>query len=391
MDSSVSRRPLPVTEQQSLANHIVVDSPRQTSRRLDAHTAADHRHPQNQMACVDPQWAQTHHLGNFMFSPSFDLYQTSPVHMTRADYGVEGANSFEYPAHTGPLNAHPDSSLATLGHGDGYKAGRQQHRGGQTGDSVSVSPKSIPTVMTINHTPKDSQGQASPWNHGPVSGLDGEGTPLHDHPAPLPAADEEQKPPAWSLLKTKAGKQRRRLPLACFACRQKKVRCSGEQPTCKHCHRWRISCVYKTRTRKATAARKGSKELQDSKHVESGTAEENPSDLLLSAKSTVASSSRRTSTSTKGTRQGKRSIEEAFGGDQEPQAEESPIHEIPREPPSVTPQHQRFDLKDSVSSEESDRALSTSIQGHLSGPSFDFMNGAPYSVLHQPDMSRRSR
>ncbi|OAA38569.1 zinc finger transcription factor 1 [Metarhizium rileyi] len=57
--------------------------------------------------------------------------------------------------------------------------------------------------------------------------------------------------PAWSELKTKAGKDRRRLPLACIACRRKKIRCSGEKPACKHCLRSRIPCVYKATTRKA--------------------------------------------------------------------------------------------------------------------------------------------
>lgn len=58
-------------------------------------------------------------------------------------------------------------------------------------------------------------------------------------------------PPPWSELKTKAGKERKRLPLACTACRRKKIRCSGEKPACKHCLRSRIPCVYKVTTKKA--------------------------------------------------------------------------------------------------------------------------------------------
>lgn len=64
-------------------------------------------------------------------------------------------------------------------------------------------------------------------------------------------ATEDDKVPAWSELKTKAGKERKRLPLACIACRRKKIRCSGEKPACKHCLRARIPCVYKVTTRKA--------------------------------------------------------------------------------------------------------------------------------------------
>lgn len=63
--------------------------------------------------------------------------------------------------------------------------------------------------------------------------------------------DKNDTTPAWAELKTKAGKERKRLPLACIACRRKKIRCSGEKPACKHCLRSRIPCVYKVTTRKA--------------------------------------------------------------------------------------------------------------------------------------------
>jgi hypothetical protein len=65
------------------------------------------------------------------------------------------------------------------------------------------------------------------------------------------AGANDNAPPPWSELKTKAGKERKRLPLACIACRRKKIRCSGEKPACKHCLRSRIPCVYKVTTRKA--------------------------------------------------------------------------------------------------------------------------------------------
>jgi hypothetical protein len=63
--------------------------------------------------------------------------------------------------------------------------------------------------------------------------------------------EDPDKPPLWSELRTKAGKERKRLPLACIACRRKKIRCSGEKPACKHCLRARIPCVYKVTARKA--------------------------------------------------------------------------------------------------------------------------------------------
>ena len=63
--------------------------------------------------------------------------------------------------------------------------------------------------------------------------------------------EDPENRPAWADQKTKAGKERKRLPLACIACRRKKIRCSGEKPACKHCTRSRMPCVYKTSTRKA--------------------------------------------------------------------------------------------------------------------------------------------
>lgn len=63
--------------------------------------------------------------------------------------------------------------------------------------------------------------------------------------------NNHENTPTWSELKTKAGKERKRLPLACIACRRKKIKCSGEKPACKHCLKARIPCVYKVTTRKA--------------------------------------------------------------------------------------------------------------------------------------------
>lgn len=77
---------------------------------------------------------------------------------------------------------------------------------------------------------------------------------LHDKEgSPRKASQDltQEHTPTWSELKTKAGKERKRLPLACIACRRKKIKCSGEKPACKHCLKARIPCVYKVTTRKA--------------------------------------------------------------------------------------------------------------------------------------------
>ncbi|PKS12662.1 hypothetical protein jhhlp_000870 [Lomentospora prolificans] len=82
-------------------------------------------------------------------------------------------------------------------------------------------------------------------------GLPMTGRPDHVDSTSRGKDDKGDAVPAWSELKTKAGKERKRLPLACIACRRKKIRCSGEKPACKHCLRSRIPCVYKVTTRKA--------------------------------------------------------------------------------------------------------------------------------------------
>lgn len=56
--------------------------------------------------------------------------------------------------------------------------------------------------------------------------------------------------PAWTRLKTKAGKDRKRLPLACASCRQRKIRCSGEQPACSTCIDSGRTCTYRATSQK---------------------------------------------------------------------------------------------------------------------------------------------
>ncbi|QSZ34780.1 hypothetical protein DSL72_007638 [Monilinia vaccinii-corymbosi] len=63
--------------------------------------------------------------------------------------------------------------------------------------------------------------------------------------------DQDKQAPAWTELKTKAGKDRKRLPLACTECRRKKIRCSGESGGCKNCAKSRSMCNYKVSQKKA--------------------------------------------------------------------------------------------------------------------------------------------
>ncbi|KAJ5246165.1 hypothetical protein N7468_001148 [Penicillium chermesinum] len=101
---------------------------------------------------------------------------------------------------------------------------------------------------TQSHASSRDQGSAQPADA--ATAADDSQHEAHRDEGPNSTADQDGKP-AWSEMKTKAGKERKRLPLACIACRRKKIRCSGEKPACKHCTRSRIPCVYKVTTRKA--------------------------------------------------------------------------------------------------------------------------------------------
>jgi hypothetical protein len=120
----------------------------------------------------------------------------------------------------------------------------------------------------------DASAPSRPWSSSHSKG---------NGPSNFEHINDEDKP-AWSEMKTKAGKERKRLPLACIAraadflaaacdacqrqtlpllpglglhltpsrkrlplaciaCRRKKIRCSGEKPACKHCTRSRIPYV----------------------------------------------------------------------------------------------------------------------------------------------------
>lgn len=116
---------------------------------------------------------------------------------------------------------------------------------GQAGNT-SVSGGSEDASPTSNRA-----GAVSDGAYGEDFGLNG-GIPVDGSDLGGRSIEEKNDlTPPWSELKTKAGKERKRLPLACIACRRKKIRCSGEKPACKHCLRSRIPCVYKVTTRKA--------------------------------------------------------------------------------------------------------------------------------------------
>ncbi|BDD59328.1 hypothetical protein MPDQ_004940 [Monascus purpureus] len=194
------------------------------------------------------------------------------------------------------------------------------------------------------------------------------------------AQSEEGKPP-WSEMKTKAGKERKRLPLACIACRRKKIRCSGEKPACKHCSRSRIPCVYKVTTRKA-APRTDYMAMLDKRlrrmeeRVIKTILKDETRDMAAIGRAVVRPTSQK-----------KRSAAEAF---------ESEIGQLAGNEGSATannnvpvPNQNRIGDGTSLLKAGSEFLPSMEIQEHLAEVFFDCVYGQSYMVLHKPSFMRR--
>ena len=192
--------------------------------------------------------------------------------------------------------------------------------------------------------------------------------------------EEANKKPAWSELKTKAGKERKRLPLACIACRRKKIRCSGEKPACKHCLRSRIPCVYKVTTRKAAPRTdymamldKRLKRMEERviKIIPKAESEAVPR-AIIKPSATVAQANTGK----------KRSIEEAFG----PQ-----LDEWADSKPTVRPPKGQGNNESKVNTEGAEYLPTPELQDHLSEIFFDKLYGQSYHLLHKPSYMRKLR
>lgn len=196
---------------------------------------------------------------------------------------------------------------------------------------------------------------------------------------------ESEKPPPWSELKTKAGKERKRLPLACIACRRKKIRCSGEKPACKHCLRSRIPCVYKVTTRKA-APRTDYMAMLDKRLKRM---EERVIKIIPGEENSSTSRIKRANVRPMGGGQGtkvhggkKRAAQEAFGPDLEEWAQQKG-RKHPLE--GLEPEEKKA-LK-----EGADKLPSKELQEHLSEVFFESVYGQSYHLLHKPNFMRQLR
>lgn len=206
-----------------------------------------------------------------------------------------------------------------------------------------------------------------------------------------PKEDKADATPAWSELKTKAGKERKRLPLACIACRRKKIRCSGEKPACKHCLRSRIPCVYKVTTRKA-APRTDYMAMLDKRLKRM---EERIIKVIPKSDQEVASSVTRavvkpaipgTVPSNKSAK--KRGAEEAFGPDLEAWAKAPSKPKIDGDDRPSSLQVQEAE-ENKLQHEGTDALPSKEIQEHLAEVFFDNIYGQSYHLLHKPSYMRK--
>ncbi|KAL8667227.1 MAG: hypothetical protein Q9202_000800 [Teloschistes flavicans] len=197
--------------------------------------------------------------------------------------------------------------------------------------------------------------------------------------------DEDEKPPSWSEMKTKAGKDRKRLPLACIACRRKKIRCSGEKPACKHCLRSRIPCVYKVTTRKA-APRTDYMAMLDKrlKRMEERVIKIVPEDEASCVSATIRAHIRPAAPAhaTFSPSGRKRAAEEAFGPDLEGWASKR----LNKKSLQVQKNVQKKTL-----TEGSDKLPPREIQEHLADVFFECLYGQSYLLLHKPTFMRRLR
>lgn len=249
-------------------------------------------------------------------------------------------------------------------------------------DGENASPESAPALglLAIGDNMNDGSLGMKMDDAGSADGADGSTTSKKDK-------DGTQDPPPWSEMKTKAGKERKRLPLACIACRRKKIRCSGEKPACKHCLRSRIPCVYKVTTRKA-APRTDYMAMLDKrlKRMEDRVVKLIPKESLPSisgvGRSVVKPALPGAPPKTPTTK--KRAAEEAFGNELDEWAKSKAAN-----PDMPAGSNSKESDETRLMTEGAESLPSRDIQEHLAEVYFDFVYGQSYPLLHKPTFMKK--
>ncbi|PSN68101.1 zinc finger transcription factor 1, partial [Corynespora cassiicola Philippines] len=281
-------------------------------------------------------------------------------------------------------------SVSNLSEGNASAGSAHAHRlsidspGNLGQDGNNTSPESAPAMgmLAIGESLNDGSGLHIKLDESlSGDGADGSTTSKKDK-------DASGDPPPWAEMKTKAGKERKRLPLACIACRRKKIRCSGEKPACKHCLRSRIPCVYKVTTRKA-APRTDYMAMLDKrlKRMEDRVIKLIPKDSLPSisgvGRSVVKPALPGAGPKTPTTK--KRAAEEAFGNELDEWSKSKTAN--PDAAGSASRTKESDDSK--LLTEGAESLPSKEIQEHLAEVYFDYVYGQSYPLLHKPSFMRR--
>jgi hypothetical protein len=335
---------------------------------LDSITAAAH------------DMADAAHFGDFQFAYQ-DPLQDSPMSGLPHTFDDHGQDVFTTPQATSisPMQDRQDSVASITVHTSAYGGG-SAHRPSPGGSDNSTPDSNANGSNLLDEPLADEFGLAT-------GGL-ADGTDLGGK-----KGEKSDATPAWSELKTKAGKERKRLPLACIACRRKKIRCSGEKPACKHCLRSRIPCVYKVTARKA-APRTDYMAMLDKRLKRM---EERIIKVVPKAEQEALSSSVTRAVvkpAIPGTLPGgkaavkKRGADEAFGPDLDHWARAPSRSKLdgPNKPSTILVQEAE---ESKLLLEGGDALPSKDIQEHLAEVFFENIYGQAYHILHKPSFMRK--
>ena len=341
-----------------------------SNEALDSITAATH------------DMVDSSHFGDFQFPYQNPLEDSPMVGLPPSTFEEHAPDTFasSQPPSISPMPDRQNSVTSiTVQTGYGGLGGQRQH---SIDDSENGTPDS-------NQNGGNSLEEPMSDEFGLATGSLADGTDM----GAKSKGDKADQTPAWSELKTKAGKERKRLPLACIACRRKKIRCSGEKPACKHCLRSRIPCVYKVTARKA-APRTDYMAMLDKrlKRMEERIIKIVPKaeqDALSATVTRAVVKPAIPGTLNNGKSAAKkRGADEAFGSDLEHWARAAPKSKLdgPNKPSMMLVQEAE---ESKLLLEGGDALPSKEIQEHLAEVFFENIYGQAYHILHKPSFMRK--
>ncbi|CZT49226.1 related to nitrate assimilation regulatory protein nirA [Rhynchosporium secalis] len=386
------------------------DSSGSDPRNLE-HLLMEFGHHAQNAALATPPHVHADVVGNPQFANfSFSYDAAASSHSGRtADLTVDtsdpyGINAFS----TGSASAHRHS-ITTLHHDHRNSVASLPEDPQDSITPMTAVPRASfsngPLGRTGNASISDGSEDASPASNRAGGLLDGayndgsglgsgaiDGSDLGGR-----AKEDKNDPnPPWSELKTKAGKERKRLPLACIACRRKKIRCSGEKPACKHCVRSRIPCVYKVTTRKA-APRTDYMAMLDKrlKRMEERIIKIVPKEeqdvTVISVTRAVVKPGIPGSTTVKNANGKKRSADDAFAQELDHWSKTVSTSNIDGGGTKPMPLMIQEAEENRLSTEGAEALPSVELQEHLSEIFFENVNGQTYHLLHKPSFMRKLR